>query len=74
MTTPNVDTDQLPRGVPAATVPGGADHVGGPGAGRRALREERRLRRRQRRIYASVGLAILAAFLFATVVVLDMVR
>jgi|GEM_PF-3945631 len=41
---------------------------------RRAVQERRRRLRRQRRVYAWVGIAVLAAFFFATMVVLDVVR
>jgi hypothetical protein len=54
-----------PRGRGKGT-PGSSD--------RRALRARRRRVRRVRRLYAAGGLAVLAAFLFATVAVLDVVR
>jgi hypothetical protein len=38
------------------------------------LREERRRARRQRRLYALLGLSLLAGLLAATIVTLDMVR
>jgi hypothetical protein len=45
-----------------------------PGQERRPVRRERRRARRLRRLYALGGLAVLAAFLAATVVVVDMVH
>jgi hypothetical protein len=76
-TTPARDTDELP--VAAA-----AEELGGPGAvggsvgtcvpDRRAVRDARRRTRRLRRLYALGGLLVIAAFLAATIVVVDMVR
>jgi hypothetical protein len=61
-------TPVITRIEPAATI------VADPGPGRLALRQERRLARRQRRIAAALGLAVLAAFAGATVAVLGVVR
>ncbi|MGH8989285.1 MAG: hypothetical protein ACRDXC_11965 [Acidimicrobiales bacterium] len=41
---------------------------------RRALRRARRRARRSRHLYALSGLAVLAAFLVATIIVVDVVR
>ncbi len=41
---------------------------------RLALRAERRQQRRQRRLYACLGLSVIASMLAATIVVLDVVR
>ena len=67
-----------PAGGPES--PRGSDGAGHGGlearrpADRRAVRNARRRARRLRRLYALSGLAVLAAFLAATVVVLDMIR
>lgn len=45
-----------------------------PPPARRTLRVERRRSRRRRILYVAASLVVLAGFLFATVVVLDMVR
>lgn len=80
MTASSVDTAELPQArhwVPAAPVidppaPGQAPPV--PPSGRAALRAERWQARRQRRLYALLGLSVLAASLAATVMVLDVIR
>jgi hypothetical protein len=83
MIAPTIDTAQLPRTSPpaslAATVPA-APTMPAPRARRgrhgtrHALRWARRLERRRRRLYALAGVSVLVAFLTATVAVLDMVR
>lgn len=45
-----------------------------PAVDRLALRAQRRQIRRERRMYVAAALGILVLFLFATIVVLDMVR
>lgn len=45
-----------------------------PGAGRRALREERRQMRRQQRRYAAAGIAVLATVFLVAVIVLGGIR
>ncbi len=77
MRMPARDTDELPVVAPA-------DELAGPGAAggpectrvpdRRAVRDARRRTRRLRRLYALGGLVVLAVFLAATIVVVDMVR
>ena len=53
---------------------GAATGEGADPSDRRAMREGRRRERRRRRLYALSGVAVLAAFLFATVIVMDVVR
>ncbi|HTX62549.1 MAG TPA: hypothetical protein VMD28_02845, partial [Acidimicrobiales bacterium] len=67
-------TDNDERSVlgPEKSVAGPEDS--GPSPDRRAVLDERRRSRRLRRLYAFGGLAVLVAFLAATVVVVDMVR
>jgi hypothetical protein len=85
MTVSSVDTAELPRvrsWVAAAPVldppaPGQALSVPAPSvstSGRAELRAERRYARRQRRLYALLGLSVLATMLAATVTVLDVIR
>jgi hypothetical protein len=72
MKTSDADTDGLPMLAPEVSVAGPADRH--PVLDRRAVRNAKRRARRQRRVYAMGGLAVLAAFLAATIVVVDMVR
>jgi hypothetical protein len=51
---------------------GGGKPISSPD--RRTVRNHRRKSRRVRRLYALAGIAVLVAFLVATVVVVDMVR
>ena len=78
MRTQSRDTVELPVVVPENGLVGSRELAGGPEAprpaDRRAVRDARRRARRARRLYALLGLAVLAAFLVATVVVLDMVH
>lgn len=78
MTVSTVDTAELPRvpelEVQDVVVPSlSLQPVAAP-APRAALREERRLARRQRRLWALLGLSIMLATLATTVVVLGMAR
>lgn len=80
MSTSTMDTAQLPVAVVVAPVdvpewpaPVRPSTAADP-RGRRALREARRKERRARRLVAAGGLAVLAAFLSATVVVVGVVR
>lgn len=59
-------------GAGTGTVPRWNATTGAPP--RSQLREERRRARRQRRLYALLGLSLLAGLLAATIVTLDMVR
>jgi hypothetical protein len=72
MRTSVTDTDELPLLAPDAPV--ARPQARHPSTDRRAVRHARRRARRTRRLYALGGLAVLAAFLAATVVVVDMVR
>lgn len=76
MSVSSTDMAQLPGAPPvpplAVMVPD--PHPKAQPVDRRVLREVRRHERRRRRLSTLAGLAVLAAFLFATVVVLDMVR
>lgn len=67
-----MDTDGLREFAPAESTAGQV--VGGPSPDRRAVHGARRKARQLRRLYALGGLAVLAGFFAATVVVLDMVR
>lgn len=67
MSASSVDTAELPLVAPPATF---AVVVPPPVLGRIALRAERRQARRQRQLYALLGMAVLAAVLVVTVVVL----
>lgn len=64
-------TDEMPMLAPEVPVTG---HEGAAAPDRRAVRDARRRERRLRRVYALSGLAVLVAFLAATVIVVDMVR
>jgi UDP-N-acetylmuramyl pentapeptide phosphotransferase/UDP-N-acetylglucosamine-1-phosphate transferase len=67
-----MDRDELSVLVSQGSVAGGEELA--PTLDRRAVRDRRRRERRLRRLYTLGGLAVLAAFLVATVVVVDMVR
>jgi hypothetical protein len=72
MKVPLTDTEELPVLAPHAPVEGmqGRSHS----HNRPSVRHQRRLERRVRRLYALGGLVVVAAFLAATIVVVDMVR
>lgn len=72
MRTSVTDTDELPLLAPETPVAG--PHVRRPFQDGRGVRQARRRARRMQRLYALGGLAVLAAFLAATVIVVDMVR
>jgi hypothetical protein len=67
---PATSHDVLAIQQPAAD-PSGPEHRQ---SDRKAMREVRRRERRRRRLYALSGVIVLAAFLAATVLVLDLVR
>ena len=79
MTAPSVEMAESPptsRPLAVTRLPAG-DRYGSQGRAplaRAALRSERRIERRRRLLYAIGGLSVLAGFLAATVVVLDVVR
>lgn len=72
MKTSVTDMDELPMLAPEVAVAGPEGRS--PTLDRRAVRNARRRARRVRRLYAFGGLAVLVAFLAATIIVVDMVR
>ncbi len=72
MRTPVTDTDE--RATPAPRMPASGDGTPTLSPARKTVRDARRRARRARRLYTLGGLAVLVAFLAATVVVVDMVR
>lgn len=76
MRTSATDTDEQPVLAPEVATAGRGlpDGGGRPARGRRATAAARRKARRVRRLYLCSGLAVLAGFFVATVVVVDMVR
>lgn len=67
-----MDTAELSVLTPRVSLAGAEERI--PTFDRRAVRHRRRRERRLRRLYTVGGLTVLAAFLVATVVVVDMVR
>ncbi len=66
VTAPRAAEVAVPRAVITVALPSTP-----PQPGRAAIRAERRLVRRQRRLYAALGISVLAGTLGATVFVLD---
>lgn len=65
---PEAPTDSLAQPVLAE------QHVAAPSGDRTAIRRERRQLRRQQRLYAAAGIAVLAAVFLVAVVVLGGIR